>query len=143
MTAPSNQGRVFDLLTDTTGTLTPTIRVNAGGAAAGQTLKSYTGTQVLSTTLATTITLETVTAGKTFYITDIMITSNTGSFFPVTINANATGIFNSFCKGDTGPISNVGIETQPSAGSGTVVNLVLGLAATATTAAYVVNGYEQ
>ncbi|GAC1375201.1 MAG: hypothetical protein NVSMB4_03200 [Acidimicrobiales bacterium] len=143
MTAPSGQARIYDVLTDSTGTLTPTLRVNAGGAGAGQTLKSYTGTQALSTTASTTITLETVTAGKTFFITDIMVTSNTGSVFTVTINAGSTAIYNSFCKGDTGPISNVGIETQPSAGSGTVVNLVLGLAATATTCAYVVNGYEQ
>ena len=84
----------------------------------------------------------TVTAGKTFYITDIYVGSNTGTVFQVTINSGATPIFNGFCKGDTGPIGLMGIETQPSAASGSVVQLVLGTAA-ATTAAYMINGYEQ
>ena len=143
MTAPSNQARTYETLVDNTGSTTPTIRVSAGAAGVGQSLKQYSGTQALSTTVATTITLETVTVGKTFYITDLAVYSNTGSFFPVTINAGATAVFNGFAKGDTGPIQIAGMETQPSATGGTVVTLVLGLAATATTAAYNVYGYEQ
>ncbi len=117
-----------------------TLRVNAGGAAVGQTLKTYVGT--LSVAAAVTLTLETVTPGKTFYITDIYVGSNTATVFPVTVNAGATAVFQGFCKGDTGPISLMGIETQPSASSGTVVQLLLGAAA-ATTCAFMVNGYEQ
>ncbi len=140
---PNNQGTVYEQLTDNSGSLTPTIRVSAGAASFGQSLKQYSGTQALSTTAATTITLETVPAGKTFYVTDIAVYSNTGVVFPVTLNAGATAVYNAFCKGDTGPIQIAGMETQPSATGGTVVQLVLGLAATATIAAYNVYGYEQ
>lgn len=48
-------------------------RVSAGFMAAGQTAKQYVGKQSTSTTAATTVTLETVTTGKTYYITDITI----------------------------------------------------------------------
>lgn len=140
MTRPINQAVQYINESDPSGTLTPTLRVNAGGAAYGQTLKSYTGTQNVAT--GATITLETVTAGKTFFITDIYVGSNTATQFSVTINSGATAVFNGFCKGDTGPINLMGIETQPSATSGSVVQLVLGTAA-ATTAAYMINGYEQ
>jgi len=143
MTAPGNQAKAYEVLTDSTGSTTPTVRVSAGAAGVGQSLKQYSGTQALSTTAATPITLETVTAGKTFYITDIAVYSNTGVVFPVTLNAGATAVYNAFCKGDTGPIQIAGMETQPSATGGTVVQLVLGLAATATIAAYNIYGYEQ
>ena len=140
MTYPTVQPVGLEKLTDSTGSLTPTLRINAGGAAAGQSLKTYVGTQSLAA--GATIALETVTPGKTFYITDVYVGSNTATVFPVTIQAGATPIFQGFCKGDTGPISIPGIETQPSASSGTSVQLVLGTA-TATTCAFMVNGYEQ
>jgi len=130
-------GRVS--LFDTTGNA-PTLRTNAGGPALGQSLKTYVGNQSVST--GATITLETVTVGKTFYITDIYVGGNTATVFPVTINAGPTAIFQGFCKGDTGPVVLMAIETQPTAGTGVVVQLVLGTAA-ATTAAYMINGYEQ
>ncbi len=140
MTYPTVQPVGLEKLTDSTGSVTPTLRVNAGGAAAGQSLKTYVGTQ--SVAAGATITLETVTPGKTFYITDIYVGSNTGTVFPVTIQAGATPIFQGFCKGDTGPISLMGIETQPTAPSGSVVQLVLGTAV-ATTCAFLISGYEQ
>jgi hypothetical protein len=140
MTTPANQARVLDQLTDSTGAISPTIRISAGAASYGQTLKSYVGTQSVAT--GATITLETVTAGKTFYITDIYIGSNTGTVFSVAINAASVPIFNGYCKGDTGPIVLPGMETQPSAPAASVVQLVLGTAA-ATTATYMINGYEQ
>ncbi len=130
-------GRVS--LFDATGAA-PTVRVNAGGPTLGQSLKTYVGTQSLAA--ATPITLETVTAGKTFYVTDIYVGANSATPFAVTINAGATAIFQGFCKGDTGPVALMGIETQPAAGTGAVVQLVLGTAA-ATTAAYMIAGYEQ
>ena len=119
---------------------TGVVKATAGAAANGQTLKVYTGTVSVAT--GATVTLETVTAGKTFYITDIYIGANTATQFQVTVNAASTAIFNAFCKGDTGPIQMPGLETQPSAAAGTVVQLVLGAAA-ATTAAYYLAGYEQ
>lgn len=140
MTVPGNQAREYVNLTDSTGSLTPTLRINAGGPGVGQSLKVYTGTQSLAS--GATVTLETVTTGKTFYITDIYVGSNSATQFAVTINAAGSAIFNGFCKGDTGPIGLMGIETQPSASSGQLVQLVLGTAAS-TTAAYMICGYEQ
>jgi len=140
VTYPVGQPVGLERLTDSSGAVSPTLRVNAGGAAAGQSLKTYVGTQ--SVTAAITLTLETVTVGKTFYITDIYVGSNTATVFQVTVSAGPTAIFQGFCKGDTGPISLMGIETQPSASTGTVVTVAFGLAA-ATTAAFMINGYEQ
>jgi len=140
VTYPGGQWVAVEKLSDSTGSLTPTMRVNAGGAAAGQSLKTYVGTQ--SVAAAITLTLETVTAGKTFYITDIYVGSNTATVFQVTVSAGPTAIFQGFCKGDTGPISLMGIETQPSASTGTVVTVAFTLAAS-TTAAFMISGYEQ
>jgi len=127
-------------LFDALGNASPTLRVNAGAAGIGQTLKSYVGTVSIAT--GATVPLETVSTGKSFIITDIYISGNTATQFSVTINAAGTPIFQGFAKGDTGPIGLTGIETGPSAPSGTAVSLVLGAAAT-TTAAFMVSGYEQ
>lgn len=130
-------------LTDGEGTLNPVVKENAGYVAFGQTAKVYTGTTALSTTLTTTIALETVTAGKIFFITDIYIGSNTAQVFSVQLTAAGVPIFNGFCKGDTGAILLPGLETQPQASSGQLVNLVLGTVGSATTLAYTINGIEQ
>ena len=130
-------------LTDELGGKNPVERVNAGYVGVGQTSKVYTGTQALSTTLTTTITLETVTAGKIFFITDISVTSNSAAVFLVQITAGGVPIFSAYAKGDTGPISLPGIETQPQATAGQIVNLVISSVASATTAAYVISGVEQ
>lgn len=144
MTSPrgpnQNPGYNLSSLTDQSGTLTPTVRMSAGAAGYGQSLKQFTG--LLPIVGGATATLETVTVGKTFYITDIAVYSNTAAVFAVTINAGPTAILNAFCKGDTGPIQIAGMETQPSASSGTVVQLVFGSAA-GTTVAFNVFGYEQ
>jgi hypothetical protein len=128
-------------LTDGEGTLNPVVKENAGYVAFGQTAKVYTGTQALAAG-PITIALETVTAGKIFFITDIYVGANTGVVFSVQITAAGVPIYNGFSKGDTGAISLMGIETQPQASSGQLVNLILGLAA-GTTAAYMINGIEQ
>lgn len=128
-------------LSDGEGALNPVGRINAGYVAIGQSAKVFTGTQALAGG-PITIPLITVAAGKIFFITDIYVGSNTATVFPVTINAAGVAIFNGFSKGDTGPIVLPGIETQPQASAGQVVNLVLGAAA-ATTAAYMITGIEQ
>lgn len=130
-------------LTDELGGKNPVERVNAGYVGVGQTSKVYTGTQVLSTTASTTITLETVTAGKIFFITDISITSNSASVFLVQITAGGVPILNAYVKGDTGPLELAGIETQPQATAGQVVNLVISSVGAATTIAYMISGVEQ
>lgn len=117
-----------------------TIRTNAGGPAAGQSNKSYTG----STSVATgaTVALETVAAGKTLYITDITVYANTATPFTVAIQAAGVTIWQAYCKGDTGPIQVAGIETQPTGTSGQAIQVVFGTAA-ATTAAWNIAGVEQ
>ena len=127
-------------LYDALGNPSPTVRVNAGAAGIGQSLKSYVGS--LSIATGATVPLETVTLGKTFIITDIYVSGSTANQFSVTIMAGATPIFQGFAKGDTGPISLTGIETGPSAPSGTAVSLILGAAAS-TTGAFMISGYEQ
>ena len=51
-------------------------RASAGFMADGQTAKQYVGKQATSTSATTTVTFETVTTGKTFYITDIYLGSD-------------------------------------------------------------------
>lgn len=120
-----------------------TWRMNAGSVASGQSLKVYSGTIALSTTVTTTVALETVASGKQFYVTDIIIGSNSAAPFLVQITAAGTPVFSQYCKGDTGPIQATGIESQPSATSTQAVNLVFGIVGSATTASYNVSGFEQ
>lgn len=130
-------------LVDELGGRNPVERVNAGYVGPGQSSKVYTGTQALSTTVATTIPLETVTPGKIFFITDISITSNSASVFLAQITAGGVPIYSAYGKGDTGPIALAGIETQPQASAGQAVNLVVSSVAAATTLAYTISGVEQ
>lgn len=132
-------------ITDGEGSLSPTLRASAGGAAIGQTLQQFTGNPTLSTTVTTTVSLFTVPAGKTFYITDVYIGSNVGFVFLAQIQAAGTPIFFSYCKGDTGPVEMPGIETQPQAASGTAVQLVMSAVtgATSPVGAYYIAGFLQ
>lgn len=117
-----------------------TFRMNAGSTAPGQSLKSFTGT--ISIASGATVALETVATGKTLFITDIYISGNTATQFSANVQANAANIVCCFVKGDTGPVQLTGIESQPSAGSGTAVQIVFGTAA-ATTACWLISGFEQ
>lgn len=115
------------------------VRMNAGSVAPGQTLKTFTGT--VSIASGATQPLETVTTGKTLYITDIVIGANTATQFLVRIQAAGVDIFDDYCKGDTGPIQAIGMESQPNAASGTVVQILFAAAAV-TTASFFVAGWE-
>lgn len=116
------------------------IRTNAGGPAPGQANKVYSGTISIAT--GATVALETVAAGKTFYVTDIYIGANTATQFLVQIQAAAVGVFFAYCKGDTGPVQMPGIETQPTGSAGQAITLVFAAAA-ATTASWFIAGVEQ
>lgn len=132
-------------ITDGEGSLSPTLRASAGGAAIGQTLQQFTGNPALSTSAATTVALFTVPAGKTFYITDVGVWGNaaTATQFLVQIQAAGSPILFAYCKTDTSPVEFQGIETQPQASAGQAVQLVLGIVASATTAAYYIAGFVQ
>lgn len=130
-------------LVDELGGKNPVERVNAGYVGPGQSSKVYSGTQALSTTVTTTVTLETVPVGKIFFITDISVTSNTGQVFLAQITAGGVPIFSAYVKGDTGPLELAGIETQPQASAGQVVNLTVSAVGAATAIAYTISGIEQ
>ena len=122
---------------------TVTAKTNAGFSAPGQTIKNYTGSITSSASVATTVPLETVTAGKTYVLTDIYISSNTATQFEARIQANGVDIFRGWCKGDTSPISLAGIESQPNASSGQVVTLLIPVIAGSPQVSFFLGGLEQ
>lgn len=130
-------------LVDDQGRSNPVERVNSGYVGLGQTAKLYTGTQALSTTVSTTIALETVPVGKIYFVTDISVTSNTAQVFLLQITAGGVPIFTAYVKGDTGPLELPGLETQPQASAGQAVNLVISSVTAATTVAFTISGIEQ
>jgi len=120
-----------------------TARTNAGFSAPGQTIKNYTGSVQASPSVATTVPLETVTAGKTYVLTDIYISSNTSTQFEARIQANGVDVFRGWCKGDTSPISLAGIESQPNGSSGQVITLLLPAVAGSPFISFFLGGLEQ
>lgn len=122
------------------------VKMTAGGPGYGQTLKSYTGKQATSTTVTTTITLETVTTGKTFYITDIYMGTDVASgtqILDVIIQAGATPIFRGSLHNLT-PIANMAMESQPNVASGIVASILLPITATQVQNFwYFIGGFEQ
>ena len=119
-------------------------RSNAGFMAPNQTAKTYTGQVTLSAS-PTSVSLETVTTGKSFYITDIVIVtdySNATGTLDVQIQAAGAAIFRSGAHNLT-PIDAVGLETQPVATTGQAVTLNLAAATTSIHVWYFISGWEQ
>ena len=110
-------------LVDNNGLPVTSLKVSAGGPAAGQAAKNYSGTVTLSGSTQT-ITLETVTAGKTYFITDIVITTTNSTAQLVQLQAGGVTIFQTHINSTKG-IESLGIETQPYAVAGQVVTLVV------------------
>ncbi|GAC1406107.1 MAG: hypothetical protein NVSMB60_25800 [Mycobacterium sp.] len=115
------------------GTPTASVqRVNAGFMATGQTAKQYVGKVATSTTLTTTVAIETVTAGKNFYITDLVMNTDSASGATTTLDVRlqAAGV-DIFRAGihNLAPLDLAGIETQPFATSGQAVTLLLPITA--------------
>lgn len=98
-------------------------RSTAGGPAPGQVLKNYTGTVTLSGS-SQTIPLETVTAGRSYLITDVVVTSTNASAILVQITAAGAPIFQAHANSTKG-IEAPGIESQPTATTGQAVALVV------------------
>jgi hypothetical protein len=116
----------------------------AGAAAPDQTLKTFSSSGGVSIATGATVNLYTVSAGKTFYITDIVLTGNatTPTQYLVQIKAGATVIWEGYVKTDTEPIEVPGLETQPQGAGGSQISIVFATAS-GTTATYYVAGYEQ
>lgn len=122
---------------------TQSVRQNAGFTAPGQSIKNYTGSFPTSATVVTTVPLETVTAGKTYVITDIYISANNATPFEIRIQANGVDIFRGWLKGDTAPISLAGLESQPNASAGQAVTILLPIVSTAPQVSFFIGGFEQ
>jgi hypothetical protein len=121
-------------------------RYSAGFMSTGQSAKQYVGLVTTSASVTTTVTLETVTTGKTFYISDILITSDaatgTSTTVDVRIQAAGTDIFRAGVH-NLSPIDMTGIETQPFATSTQIVTLLLPIVAATPKIWYVIYGWEQ
>lgn len=120
--------------------VTTVVRSTGGPPAPGQTAQFFVGSTSLNGGAAA-ITLTTVPAGRTLYITDIICTSNTSTAFDVTLKAGGVAIFQGHVF-STAPLDCCGIDTQPQATAGQA--LTLNAAQTAsTTLDYNVYGYLQ
>ena len=130
-------------LVDDQGNSNYVVKVNAGSVAPGQTLKTFVGKIALSATVPTTVTLETVTAGKTFYLTDVYLSHDSAAVIDTRVQANGVDIMRAPIKGDTAPLQMTGIESQPSAASGQLVTILYPITAGPPNAFFNVYGFEQ
>ncbi|HLG72146.1 MAG TPA: hypothetical protein VFE42_20700 [Chloroflexota bacterium] len=129
-------------LVDTTPLQGSVQRVTAGLIAPGQTVKQFTGKQASSTSGPTTVPLETVTAGKTFIITDIFVGCDSTTAVDIQITAGGSPIFRGHLS-TTASIQMAGMETQPNATAGQQVNLVLPQTAAVQQFTFFISGVEQ
>ena len=123
------------------------VLVSQAPKASFQTMKTFTGTLTTSATLPVVSgTLYTVTAGKTFYLTDLIICNNTVNAAQVSINASITAgaspilIAHSL---NTAPLEALNIGTEPSIAATLPVTIQSLATGTITTLTYFVAGYEQ
>ena len=117
-------------------------RVSAGFMAPGQSAKSYVGKQSTSTTAVTTITLETVTSGKTYYLTDVSIFTDQTTPIDGSIQSAGIPIYY-FGVSTTAPVQMAGMETQPYGTSGQLVALVLPITTSVQKIWFNISGFEQ
>ena len=130
-------------LVDDQGNPNFVMKTNAGSVAPGQTLKTFVAKVALSATVPTTVTLETVTAGKTFYLTDVYLSHDSAQVIDTRIQANGVDILRAPIKGDTAPLQMTGIESQPSVASGQLLTVLYPITATPPNAYLNVCGFEQ
>lgn len=111
-----------------------------------QTLKTFTGTMNTSTTSTTVQSLYTVTPGKTFYVTDIIVCNNAGYPAQVSLNASTTPDASPIIIGhslNTSPFDATNIGTEPRVAGGTPLTFQSLATSTATVLTYFIAGYEQ
>lgn len=124
----------------------PIAKVNAGFMAPGQSAKQFVGKVATSTTVVTTVTLETVTTGRTFYITDLYIAADSASGAATTVDcriqAAGIDIFRAGAHNLT-PIALPGMETQPFGTTGQIVTLLLPITSVIVNVWYNIFGFEQ
>lgn len=112
----------------------------------GQVRKTFAGVVSTSTSAMVPTTLYTVSAGKTFYLTDVVVTNNSANASAASINSSIVAGTGAIAVGhsiNTSPFSMVNIGSEPSIAAGLPVVLQLGISTVATSCAYTVYGYEQ
>jgi hypothetical protein len=121
-----------------------TGKSTAGAGAPDQSLKTFSSSGGTSIASGANVALYTVTAGKTFYLTDVVVTGNaaTAGQVLVQLKAGSTVIWEAYMKTDTQPIEVPGMETQAQAAGGLALSLVIGTLSGGT-AAYYIAGFEQ
>lgn len=122
------------------------VRSTGGPPADGQTPQFFVASVSLNA-VALAKDLLTVPAGVTFYVTDIICTSNTSTAFDVTLNVRtgAGGAKSAIFQGhvfSTAPLDCCGIDTQPQATAGQTLSINAPVTA-ATTVDYNIYGYTQ
>jgi hypothetical protein len=120
---------------------TSSLRVTAGGIAPGQTAKTFTGKVALSGGGATTVSLYTVTTGKTLIITDIYLSTDGAQDIGVQIQAAGTAVFYILCR-DSAPCQMPGMDTGPIGTTGQAMTIVFPTS-TNSNGFYYVAGVEQ
>ena len=118
------------------------IRTTPGPVANGQTARTFNGRVVTSTTATTPVALGTVTAGKTYYISDIFIQTDNATPLDVALQAAGGNIFVAGPAAGAG-VQLTGIATEPKATTAQAVTLLLPITTAAQTVWYMVSGYEQ
>lgn len=98
-------------------------RVTAGGAAPGQSIKAFSSSGGVPINAGATINVYTVTSGKTLFLTDISVSTDSAASFLFQIKAGAVVIKEGFVSA-TAPFAFAGIESQPSIGSGVTISIV-------------------
>lgn len=129
------------------GTALATVgKFNAGFMALGQSAKQFVGKVTTKNAGGAVVqAIQTVSAGKTFYITDIFMNTDAASatsLLDVTIKAASTPIFQANCH-SLSPISVPGIETQPFGTTGQAIALEVAQAGEVKTLWYNIYGFEQ
>lgn len=113
------------------------LKVTAGGPGTSQTCVTYAGT--VTNPAGNTALGSVVPAGKTLYITDVVVTVTVASQTLIALQDGATVVFNAHANSTKG-IEALGMETQPIVAAGDQLNIN----ATFTgTMAYYVAGFIQ
>ena len=116
------------------------IRQTAGGCAPGMSTVSFSSSGGVTVGGGITVVNYTVPAGKTLYITDVDVSTDSTTAVLMQMLAGALVIAEKYIS-TTRPFEFVGIESQMTVPSGALFKLVF--PAVTTHIAYVVNGYLQ
>lgn len=116
-------------------------RVTSGGLAAGQIKRTYVGSTPTSTVAVTSVALSTVTAGKTLYITDVIITTDQTAPLDVQIQAAAVAIYRAAISAGAGNSGN--LVTAITGASTQAITLNIPITTAIQNVTYTVVGFEE